>query len=68
MADQEAGTEAYASSSKKGVMRELRKNPYVLGLASVSSVLLIVVGLFLCLIARSSLLPWEDSSLAMTKA
>lgn len=36
MADQDAGAELYASSSKKGVMRELRENPYVLGLASVS--------------------------------
>ncbi|GME42919.1 D-xylose-proton symporter protein [Neofusicoccum parvum] len=36
MADQESGTELYASSDK-GVMRQLRENPYILGLASFAS-------------------------------
>ncbi|OMP82155.1 putative glucose transporter rco-3 [Diplodia seriata] len=35
MADQDAGGELYAASNK-GVLRQLRENPYILGLASVS--------------------------------
>lgn len=36
MADDEADRELYSSSSEKSVMRHLRENPYVLGLAAVS--------------------------------
>lgn len=71
MADQEAGAELYTSSSKKGVMRELRENPYVLGLASVGRSLFHVLFLHSCtdlLMTSQSSHPWAGSSLAMTRA
>lgn len=36
MAGQEADGELYSSTTDKSAMRQLRENPYVLGLAAVS--------------------------------